>query len=158
MCSSLKRKVCKSSLGSGFTLFELLVLITVIATLAFALVPRLTDQNSFNLSAAMKIVESDIRSTQRLAMSKGLRYSIIFTSGSGKYDYGPATGGSKRESRDLGDIDSSLTISESFTVVFNQLGEPVGPRADMRVTVTGGVTSGAVTITAYTGKVTTGGI
>ena len=65
----------------GFTLIELITMMTIIGILAVLVVPRLTGQ-AINLSATTAKLAADIRYTQSLAMSQGQRYRINFTASS----------------------------------------------------------------------------
>ena len=68
----------------GFTLVELVVVLLLIAILAFVALPRLS-QNTIELSSQAEQVATDIRYAQTLSMTRGAalgsqgRYCIFFT-------------------------------------------------------------------------------
>jgi len=72
------------SMKQGFTLIELIMVLTVVGVLAFIAWPRLS-QNTLELSSQAEQVASDIRYAQSLSMTRGAtlgsqgRYCIAFT-------------------------------------------------------------------------------
>ena len=72
------------SVNRGFTLVELVVVLLLIAILAFVALPRLS-QNTLELSSQAEQVATDIRYAQTLSMTRGAalgsqgRYCILFT-------------------------------------------------------------------------------
>src|SRR5258708_23594605 len=71
-------------MNRGFTLVELVVVMTLIVILTFVAVPRLS-QNTLELSGQAEQVASDIRRAQSLSMTRGAalgsqgRYCVFFT-------------------------------------------------------------------------------
>ena len=63
---------------AGFTLIELIMVITLIGILGVAIFPRFSSQ-AFNLAAISAKLATDIRYTQGLSMSQGQRFRINFT-------------------------------------------------------------------------------
>lgn len=73
-----------SMMNRGFTLIELIVVLTIVGVLAFVAWPRLS-QNTLELSSQAEQVASDIRYAQSMSMTRGAalgaqgRYCIFFT-------------------------------------------------------------------------------
>ena len=71
-------------INRGFTLVELVVVLLLIAILAFVALPRLS-QNTLELSSQAEQVATDVRYAQALSMTRGAalgsqgRYCIFFT-------------------------------------------------------------------------------
>jgi len=71
-------------MNRGFTLIELIMVLTVVGVLAFIAWPRMS-QNTLELSSQAEQVASEIRYAQSLSMTRGAalgsqgRYCIIFT-------------------------------------------------------------------------------
>jgi len=71
-------------MNRGFTLIELIVVLTLVGILAFVAWPRLS-QNALELSSQAEQVATDIRYAQNLSMTRGAalgaqgRYCIFFT-------------------------------------------------------------------------------
>jgi prepilin-type N-terminal cleavage/methylation domain-containing protein len=72
------------SISRGFTLVELVMVLLLIAILAFVVLPR-QSQNTLELSGQAEQVATDIRYAQSLSMTRGAalgsqgRYCIFFT-------------------------------------------------------------------------------
>lgn len=66
----------RSTTENGFTLVELVVILVLVAFLAFAAIPRHQDRGAINVSALAEQLASDIRYTQSLAMTSGQRNRI----------------------------------------------------------------------------------
>jgi len=72
------------SVNRGFTLVELVVVLLLVAILAFFVAPRLS-QNTVELSSQAEQVATDVRYAQTLSMTRGAalgsqgRYCIFFT-------------------------------------------------------------------------------
>ncbi len=67
---------------AGFSLFELVLVLTIVGVLAVFAVPRLASAPGVTLSAVAAQLAATIRYTQGLAMSRGRRYRINFTANS----------------------------------------------------------------------------
>lgn len=66
--------------AAGFTLFELVVVLSIVGILAVFVVPRVsTTTSSITLGALTSRVAANIRYAQNLAMSNGQRYRVNFT-------------------------------------------------------------------------------
>jgi len=74
----------RPSMNRGFSLIELIMVLTLVGVLAFIAWPRLS-QNTLELSSQAEQVASDIRYAQSLSMTRGAalgsqgRYCIVFT-------------------------------------------------------------------------------
>lgn len=65
--------------GGGFSLLELILVLTIVVVLAVFAAPRLTTAPSTTTSALAAQVAANVRYAQSLAMSRGQRYRINFT-------------------------------------------------------------------------------
>jgi len=66
----------RSTTENGFTVAELVVILVLVAILAFTVIPRYQDKGAINVSALAEQLASDIRYTQSLAMTSGQRNRI----------------------------------------------------------------------------------
>ena len=65
--------------ASGFSAFELVLVLVMVGLLAVFALPRVFTTESITLPAAAARLAASIRYTQSLAMSRGQRYRINFT-------------------------------------------------------------------------------
>ena len=65
----------------GFTLIELVITLIILSLLAYTVISRWS-ASTFDLQAAAEQLIADIRYTQMLAMTRGQRYRINYTSNS----------------------------------------------------------------------------
>ena len=156
----------------GFTLVELVVVLLLIAILAFVALPRLS-QNTIELSSQAEQVATDVRYAQTLSMTRGAalgsqgRYCIFFTATGYQYrnngnSYAtpctvavnhPATGSSAAIV--LSGTTVSTTNLTGTYLEFDTKGQPtslVAPASDATITLdaTGGPR--AVVVSPITGK------
>lgn len=134
-------------------MIEMIVVIVLIGILAVVLLPRASIIGGSSPIAA-DLVASDIRVTQREAMTRETPLSVSFTAGSAVYKYATDAVG-KGEVRDLLELGPSTSIGLAKTITFNSLGEPLGLALPLAIAVTDGATIKTVTVEPYTGKVTT---
>lgn len=132
----------------GFTLIELIIIITVIGILAAIVLPRMdfgaiTSRTSVDGAAHM--IASDIRYAQECAMATRSSKTIIF-SGENSYSFSPSN-----PLDPSGKLPSGITTSV-LTLTFNSLGEPTTDGGSS-VTVSDGINTRIITIVNYTGKV-----
>jgi len=139
------------SAQKGFTIVELIVVLTLIALIAAIGVPRWIGQTP-NLEAQKQQLISDIRYTQNLAMTHGQRYRINFTlpssynitNAAGTAVTNPSTGASTIT------LASGITLSALGNLPNNLLGfdEHGIPYTDSAVTTTQLATNATITVTA----------
>ncbi len=130
----------------GFTMIELVMVIVIIGIVAVAVAPTL-DIGSYSVSNGAELVASDIQTTQLEAMSRHIQLTISITGGSQTYTYGNG------ESRNLAEVNSSLTVSSATPITFNSLGEPVGVTVAQTITLASGTSTQTITVQPYTGKI-----
>ena len=63
---------------SGHTLFELLIVVTVIGILASVAIPAMSSRATTGLSAAARVMASDLRLASDLAVQYGTQYTLTF--------------------------------------------------------------------------------
>ncbi len=166
-------------MNRGFTLVELLVVLLLIAILAFVVAPRLS-QNTLELSGQAEQVATDVRYAQALSMTRGAalgpqgRYCIFFTATGYQYRHNnnsyatpcttavahPATGSSAAIvlSGSIAVSTTNITNATGNYIEFDTKGQPTSftpaPASDATVTLnaTGGPRK--VVISPVTGKAT----
>ncbi len=138
------------SLRYGFTLVELVAVIAILAVFTMSAYPLLTGNASAPLTAAIKIVMSDIRLTQAGAMATGEKRSIIFTANSSEYRYD--NNGSNAKTRDLSEVAGCLKFTQNQEFHFNSMGEPVPP-SQFSVSINCLAKSASIAMEAVTGHV-----
>lgn len=67
----------------GFTLIEIVLVMTLLGTMALVVQPSSDAVDSVGLSAAARRVRSDMIHVQQLAMTTGVQHGVRFTAGSG---------------------------------------------------------------------------
>lgn len=134
-------------------MIEMIVVIVLIGILAVVLLPRASLIGGSSPMAA-DLVASDIRVTQREAMTRETPLSVSFAAGSSSYKYATDAVGNG-EMRDLAELGPNTCIGMGKTITFNSLGEPLGLAIPLAIAVTDGATTRTVSVEPYTGKVTT---
>ena len=152
---------------AGFTLIELIMVITLTGILAVTLFPRLRSQ-SFNLAGISAKMATDIRYIQGLAMSSGQRFRINFTANSYQFtDINgialtfPPSGSAAPISVAPATLSGYNPPLTNNYVVFNSAGIPFTDNANPGtalaanavITLTSGSDTSTVTIAAGTGSV-----
>src|SRR5258705_1122528 len=159
-------------MNRGFTLVELVVVLLLVAVLAFFAVPRLS-QNTVELSGQADQVASDIRHAQALSMTRGAalgsqgRYCVFFTATGYQYRHNnnsyatpcttavshPATGSTAAIVLSGATV-ATANLTGSY-IEFDTKGQPTSLTAPLNnATVTLNATGGArvVVISPVTGK------
>ena len=149
---------------AGFTLIELIMVITIIGILAAAAFPRLRSQ-SFNLAAISAKMATDIRYIQGLSMSRGQRFRINFTANSYQLTdingvaiiflpSGSASAISVAPATLSGPLINNFVVFDSKGIPYIDNAIPGAPLAvNAVITLTSGSDSSTVTIAAETGRV-----
>ncbi|HEX3096704.1 MAG TPA: GspH/FimT family pseudopilin [Usitatibacter sp.] len=149
----------------GFSLLELVAVLSIVGLLAVFVLPRLTNAPGVTISAVASQVAGSVRYAQSLAMSRGQRYRVAFTatsyqvtdgtgapivqpmaSGTGPVSVAPAT---------LSGFNPPLTAGY---IAFDTLGTPyVSPTlplaAAATILITSGTDTASVTVAPETGRV-----
>jgi Tfp pilus assembly protein FimT len=157
---------------SGFTLIELIILITVLVILAAVAIPRFSDVASTKAAATAEKLKSNIRYAQELAMTQNRSYRVYFNTSpapaagyavvnnadgdanwgeAGEFAQDPALTGNLSVTLNSGDY-AGVTVSTPAGgyIEFNSLGRPtVG--GGVIITVSPG--SYTLTISSETGAV-----
>ncbi|VAX14812.1 hypothetical protein MNBD_NITROSPINAE04-1025 [hydrothermal vent metagenome] len=140
-------------LNAGYTFIEAVTVIVILSVLAVWAYPLFSQNSGLGLDAAVKLVKTDIRFTQRQAMIQGATRSIVFTQGQSAYAYGVSGDAVTPYSRNLAELDSSVFIGSTITLAFNSLGEPVSITDDTPVTISSPGESVSLIVTSFTGKI-----
>ena len=159
----------------GFTLVELVVVLLLIAILAFVALPRLS-QNTIELSSQAEQVATDVRYAQTLSMTRGAalgsqgRYCIFFTATGYQYrnngnSYAtpctvavnhPATGSSAAiVLAGTAVSTTNITNTTGNYIEFDTKGQPtsfVAPASDATITLTATGGPRLVVVSPITGK------
>jgi MSHA pilin protein MshC len=149
----------------GFSLLELVAVLSIVGLLAVFALPRLTSAPGVTLSAVAEQVAGSVRYAQSLAMSRGQRYRVAFTatsyqitdgggapivqpmtSGTGPVSVAPAT---------LSGFNPPLTAGY---VAFDTRGAPyvsatLPLAAAATIVITSGSDTASVTVAPETGRV-----
>jgi len=139
--------------NSGYTFIEMITVIVILSALAVWAYPLFLQNSGFGLDAAVKLVKTDIRFTQRQAMIQGATRSIVFIRGQSAYAYGVSGDAVTPYSRNLAELDSSVFIGSTLTLAFNSLGEPVSIAGDTQVSISSSGESASLIVTSFTGKI-----
>ena len=166
------------SMNRGFTLVELVVVLLLVAILAFFVAPRLS-QNTLELSSQAEQVATDVRYAQTLSMTRGAalgnqgRYCIFFTATGYQFRHNnnsyatpctiavthPATGSSAAIvlSSSTAVSTTNITNATGNYIEFDTKGQPTSfaaPASNAKVTLnaTGGPRE--VVVSPVTGKAT----
>ncbi len=123
--------------SNGFTLIELIVVITIISIMAAFISIRSTGTSSFTLNGAIKNLLLDVRLTKTLSMSLSSHYRIVLLSSSYEIQDASATPffNLAAESTTTS-LSSEIRISSLTTVIFNSLGQPVDVSNNLLTTST----------------------
>jgi len=131
----------------GFTLIEVVAVLIILGVLVAAATTRFIGTSTISVKGAADMIQADIRYAQETAMAEHISKSAIFSNGSSAYTFSPPSGMDPS-----GELPSGVTISNSFTVIFNSLGEPTQGGGGY-VSVSADGQSKTISFYNYTGKV-----
>jgi type II secretory pathway pseudopilin PulG len=157
-----------SETRTGMTLVELVIIITLVGIMAFAMAPRFNTYRRIELRSAIKELAADVRFAQSRAIATRVRYGLVFDPGSERYTVyrgetsTPATdflnpGKPMRKHRDGVDIvaaefDGAASFEfDSMGVPYNETGNEL--IADGYVVFSAGTETDTVRVNALTGRV-----
>lgn len=167
----MKKYKSKSRKNHGFTLIELVIVITITAILAFGVI-GLWPGTTITLTAQTALLANDIRYTQILAMSTGMRCYLAKTSSNSYRIYKIVNGSSTLVTMPSGSTTTTLNSGITFgtfsglpnsLIAFDTKGTPYtdtgSPGSALGALATiylnaGNQTPTSVTITQETGRVT----
>ncbi len=140
----------------GFTLIELVMVMAILGLAGIAIVPKF-NAAGMNVSVVARQIQSDIRYTQEIAMSKFKAKSVTFTPNQGSYSLSPSDPTDppatrlRMPTKSGVSIESTSNGSSSITVTFNSLGEPTAGAGGW-VRLSGGGLTKTVSVEARTGR------
>ncbi|MEO5340955.1 MAG: prepilin-type N-terminal cleavage/methylation domain-containing protein [Magnetococcus sp. MYC-9] len=133
--------------AAGFTLMELIVVITLLGVLSTYFTFNLPEQGAVVRLARARQLAADLRVAQSYAMNRGVDYRLIRTAVN-RYEIRDAMGAVVPGSQvSLPEV----TLSPAFDVLFGRLGDPKTGLAEILVTDT--TNSSKVTVLAGTGLI-----
>lgn len=149
----------------GFSLLELVLVLSVVGLLAVFALPRLTSAPGVTLSAVAAQVAGSIRYAQSLAMSRGQRYRVAFTATS--YQVTDGGGGAVLQpgGSGMGPVSVTPATLSGFNppltagyVAFDTRGAPyvsatLPLAAAATIVITSGTDTASVTVAPETGRV-----
>ncbi len=151
----------------GFTLVELIVIILLVGILAFTAIPRFLNKGAVDVSVQAEQLASDIRYTQSLSMTQGVRHCIELDTANSRYRLrsgaGCVTAVTHPVTGDANYINlanvtmAAANISGSY-IEFDGRGEPftfVAATSDAVITLNAGGQSRQVRVSPETGRVIT---
>jgi len=160
----LREKPCSTGLTPGFTLFEIVVVILLMAVLAAVVIPKVMDSDEPNLRVETDVLANHLRYAQSMAMGTLTPYGITYSSGSYHLFKGSAPNtalGLPGEQDTTVSLPSGMTVTFSTaasTITFNAMGVPCSDTAgttpltaDAVLTVGLSGDSKTITVTQQTG-------
>ncbi len=155
----------------GFTLIELVIILTLIGILALFVAPRMLDVTATKAEAFADKLRADIRTARNLAMAENRRYRVYVnttpapasgyavvndanadgwgTTGANELALDPAGNGSLSVALNAGDY-AGITVAPNTVIEFDSLGRPALGGGTVLTVSPGG---GTVTVTDKTGAV-----
>ena len=77
--------VNSSTMKKGFTLIEIIIVVTILAIAAMTTIPMMSSAASVQIRAASNIIAADLEYARSMAISRGQEYSIVFDPGAESY-------------------------------------------------------------------------
>ena len=157
-------------ISGGFTLVELLIVITIIAIAALTAIPMMSSATSVQIRSAANMLTADLEYAKSMSISRGQNFSVVFDKNTESYWIEDQSGtviphpvkkgfdyviDFKNESRldkvDIVDVDFDATSE----VIFDYLGSPYngsgGPLNSGVINLQAGGTTATVRVEAVTG-------
>jgi prepilin-type N-terminal cleavage/methylation domain-containing protein len=146
--NSLRRKI------KGFSLIEMLVVVTIVSTLSTIAIPQLMNaMKSYRLASAVAAASGAIQSTRYLAIMHGYPYQLTFNATSGSYQvasqppgatsFVPVPPGTATPIA----ASNQATINQTTVMQFNSNGTMTSGLAGNAVfTISNGVTTEQITV------------
>lgn len=161
-------------LARGYTLVEVLIVVTVLGIAASMVIPSMGGSNGLRAQAAVRTVVSDITFAQSDSLAFQSGRALVFHPSQGKYSIVEVRGSNIDEATDLiygqqiqqgryGDIRItrvSLAGANGDTLIFDEMGGPVTlpggstPAGNGTIIMEGAGDRYTLTIEGYTGRVT----
>ncbi|RPJ38924.1 MAG: prepilin-type N-terminal cleavage/methylation domain-containing protein [Planctomycetaceae bacterium] len=175
MCGNMKKRIqqraaVRGTLGSGFTIIEVILVVVIIGIAAAVVVPMASSAGGMQLRAAVNMVAADLEYAKSMAISRGQAYSVVFNKTTETYSVvnqadtviqHPVKKGFPYviDFRSEGRLDRVEILDASFDatnkVTFDYLGSPYngtpGPLNSGVVTLRSGTTTRTVSVEPVTG-------
>lgn len=168
------RRRAKCTFSRGYTLVEVLIVVTVLGIAAAMVIPSMGGSNGLRAQAAVRTVVADITFAQSDALAFQSGRALVFHPSQGKYAVVEVRGSNIDERTDLiygqqiqqgryGDIRItrvSLGGANADTLIFDEMGGPVTlpggstPAGNGTIIMEGAGDRYTLTIEGYTGRVT----
>jgi len=160
------------SARSGYTLIEVLIVVSVLGIAAAMSVPAFKQTGVFKVQSALRTIVSDITEMQSDALATQQARAIVFDAAKGSYTMCRVPGTSVDPTVDAistqmiggasygNAIIKNVSFNNSQTLIFDELGAPVTaagsntPAADGSFEVIGSGQTYKITVQGYTGRVT----
>lgn len=178
------RAVCRRAVSQhGYTLIEVLVVVTIMGILGALVIPSASSAGSFRVQSAVRTVVSDITFAQSDAMAFQAGRALMFFPDENRYSVVEVTGPTLDETNDIlfgsgrddgrfevqfddprfgGAVLTGATFSGGSNLIFDELGAPVTtpggttPSSSGQITIDGPDESYWIAVDGFTGHVTTG--
>lgn len=161
----------RSTASRGYTLIEVLIVVTVLGIAAALSVPAFKQTGVFQVQSSLRTIVSDITELQSDALATQQARAIVFNAAKNSYtmcrvpgtSVDPAIDGI--DTRVIGGalygnaIIRNVSFNNSQTLIFDELGAPVTaagsntPAADGSLEVIGSGQTFKITVQGYTGRV-----
>jgi len=144
----------------GFTLLEVVVLVTIIAIIGSMAMTRMPSLEFFKSYGFSDVVLSDINLTRVLSITQNQRYRIVI--GASSYQIQDQNGSAflNPETNNASvSYPAGFSVTPTTTIVFNSLGQPYSAdgitplSSTLNITITSLGVSNVITITPQTGLI-----